>query len=411
MRSWRFHKENGEPDESPSIAEQIPEPHKEPGGDNTNPVAPRPVIKERHVDVNINVNGQNVADEHRNTYASEGTSSDTIYVPNESSPEWTESNSDATDLSREALESFNEEVNHSNYLVFNDLLQHDINLLSGNFRYARGSKFAMAGTEGFTSFISGAIDAVHAVISHITALFKTALFDGWRDFKRSELNFLCDASEFRVKRIYRLPYGDVSSVRIVTPQGMITPYPKTTLDSFACLDTLDMEEKSKNILAAADGILTNLHSDNSRFNAVVDDLRSDFLNRYDTDRAFDLTSKNFSDNSKDDEVLFQTQFKNMKEFQDTIELVSDKGNRYLQGVSSIHSRLEETEEIVTEICDVIKRKEVDVNVSRSQLDILSKAARAWAVLFDHYSVVINDVSRLDHNLTISVNRIIDTLHV
>lgn len=192
---------------------------------------------------------------------------------------------------------------------------------------------------------------------------------------------------------------------------MITPYPKTSQDSFACLDTIDMEEKSKNILAAADGILTNLRSDNSKFNAVVDDLRSDFLNRTDLDRAFDSTSKNFSNNKKDDEVLFQKQFRNMREFQETIELVADKGNRYLQGVSSIHSRLEETEEIVTEICDVIKRKEADVNISRSQVDILSKAARAWAVLFDHYSVVINDVSRLDHNLSISINRIIDALNV
>ena len=135
------------------------------------------------------------------------------------------------------------------------------------------------------------------------------------------------------------------------------------------------------------------------------------MNRTDLDRAFDSTSKNFSNNKKDDEVLFQKQFRNMREFQETIELVADKGNRYLQGVSSIHSRLEETEEIVTEICDVIKRKEVDVNISRSQVDILSKAARAWAVLFDHYSVVINDVSRLDHNLSISINRIIDALNV
>ena len=55
MRSWRFHTENGE-DEQPSIAEQIPEPRKEQGGDNTNPVAPRPEVKERHIDVNVNIN-------------------------------------------------------------------------------------------------------------------------------------------------------------------------------------------------------------------------------------------------------------------------------------------------------------------------------------------------------------------
>lgn len=409
MRSWRFHTENGE-DEQPSIAEQIPEPRKEQGGDNTNPVAPRPEVKERHIDVNVNINNKAV-DNKPDEYETEGTSSDTIAIPKDSAPEWTESNSASTDLSREALESFDEEVNHSNYLMFNNNLSTAVDLLTDNFRYARSGKFMLAGNESLFGFIGGAIDAVHAVISHITALFKTALFDGWRDFKRSELNFLCDSSEFRVKRIYRLPYENVANVRIVIPQGMITPYPKTSQDSFACLDTIDMEEKSKNILAAADGILTNLRSDNSKFNAVVDDLRSDFLNRTDLDRAFDSTSKNFSNNKKDDEVLFQKQFRNMREFQETIELVADKGNRYLQGVSSIHSRLEETEEIVTEICDVIKRKEADVNISRSQVDILSKAARAWAVLFDHYSVVINDVSRLDHNLSISINRIIDALNV
>ena len=166
-----------------------------------------------------------------------------------------------------------------------------------------------------------------------------------------------------------------------------------------------------NILAAADGVLTNLRSDNVTFSAVVDDLRSDFLNRNDTDAVFNTTSSNFGGGSRDDECLFQQQFKTVKEFQESVEAVADKGNRYLQGVSAIHSRLEETEEIIDEICDVVKRRDTDANISRSQLDILSKAARAWAVLFDHYSVVINDVSRLDHNLTLDLKRMIDTLHV
>lgn len=152
-------------------------------------------------------------------------------------------------------------------------------------------------------------------------------------------------------------------------------------------------------------------SDNVTFSAVVDDLRSDFLNRNDTDAVFNTTSSNFGGGSRDDECLFQQQFKTVKEFQESVESVADKGNRYLQGVSAIHSRLEETEEIIDEICDVIKRRDTDANISRSQLDILSKAARAWAVLFDHYSVVINDVSRLDHNLTLDLKRMIDTLHV
>ena len=111
MNSWRFQSDN-DTDEQPSIADQIPEPRKEQGGDNTNPVAPRPEIKEKHVDVNININGKNVVNEP-DVHASEGTSSDTVTVPNNSAPEWTESNSDATDLSRDALESFTEVVDRS----------------------------------------------------------------------------------------------------------------------------------------------------------------------------------------------------------------------------------------------------------------------------------------------------------
>jgi len=409
MNSWRFQSDN-DTDEQPSIADQIPEPRKEQGGDNTNPVAPRPEIKEKHVDVNININGKNVVNEP-DVHASEGTSSDTVTVPNNSAPEWTESNSDATDLSREALESFTEVVDRNNYQTLNCILSQDLDRLSGNFTYARNSKFLLVGNESFGEFISTAIDNIHAVVSHVTALFKTALFDGWRDFKRSELNFFCDSSEFRVNRLYRLPYETLANVRIPIPQGMSSVYPKTIKDSFDCLDTMNMEEKSKNILAAADGVLTNLRSDNVTFSAVVDDLRSDFLNRNDTDAVFNTTSSNFGGGSRDDECLFQQQFKTVKEFQESVESVADKGNRYLQGVSAIHSRLEETEEIIDEICDVIKRRDTDANISRSQLDILSKAARAWAVLFDHYSVVINDVSRLDHNLTLDLKRMIDTLHV
>lgn len=408
MYTWLF-------DDEPSIAEQIPEPRKEQGGDNTNPVAPRPVVKERHVDVNVNVNYPKGANEPPEKEP-EGVSSDTITVPDAAVPEWTESNSDATDLTREAMESydvvplFKEHVNHSNYGSFNAAL-HEISLMLGeNFAYCRNSKYLLIGNEGLVSFVGAAVDKVHDVVNHLLAIFKTALFDGWRDFKRSELNFYYDKAGFRVKRLFRLPYETCANVELYIPQGMTTPYSKTVEDSLKCLDVINMDEQSKNILKAAEGVLTNLRSGGTNFNSVVDDLRSDFLKHSDADRVFDIASRNFSDRDKSATSIFQKQFKTMQQFKDCVVKVADVGNRYLQGVASIHSRLEETEEVVSEICDIIERdNRKEIHISRSQIDILSKVARAWAVLFDHYAVIINDIQRLDHNLYLSLEHMIDTV--
>ena len=61
----------------------------------------------------------------------------------------------------------------------------------------------------------------------------------------------------------------------------------------------------------------------------------------------------------------------------------------------------EIEETVKEIADIVSTKDI----SRQQLDMLSKLARTWAVHFDRFATVINDVYRIDHNVTLDIVQI------
>jgi hypothetical protein len=63
--------------------------------------------------------------------------------------------------------------------------------------------------------------------------------------------------------------------------------------------------------------------------------------------------------------------------------------------------MEEIEETVKEIAENIDGKDL----TRQQLDMLSKIARAWGTHFDRFATVINDVYRIDHNVTLDIVQI------
>lgn len=62
--------------------------------------------------------------------------------------------------------------------------------------------------------------------------------------------------------------------------------------------------------------------------------------------------------------------------------------------------MEETEEIVGEIAKLVDVKHID----HKQLDQLSKIARVWAYNFDKFGTVINDIYRIDHNVTLNIKQ-------
>lgn len=151
-----------------------------------------------------------------------------------------------------------------------------------------------------------------------------------------------------------------------------------------------------------ENILTNLRSSNNKvFNDAIRDAYARYTNTSRLNSLFNDTEKYMTTKKVDMMKCSQAFPGKAAGFSEILDMLLDKGNSYLQSVAAIHSRLEEVEELVKEIAEYANR----VQLTRQQLDMLSKLARAWAVNFDRFATVINDVYRIDHNVTLDIVQI------
>lgn len=389
-------------DEHPEVADQIPAPHKE-------DVTPdREAEKEKKtfpndVVINCNVNTKPEDDENKPPVEvnPENSSSDTVNIENNTGEHWSEPHSDRTEDSAAAMEDFHisidEPVNHENYLAFSGDVKHILSSVAYAERLVRNDRRGIVGTEGIGGMMVNGLAGIVNIFGHIAYLAKTALFDGWRDFKRSELKAWSDSNIVTLHRLYNADYVRCSKCRTYLPQDMKSRYFITQKALFECLNTMDMLGRSQKMLKAAEKILQSSRAVNSTFTGAVKDVYREFANMNQVNFAFQATEKCFQKGAKD-EVTFDQAFDNMGEFKTVVSGAIDEGNSHLQAVASVFSRMKEVEEIVTELSTNVQ----NAKVSRSDLDTLAKIARTWAELFDKYAVVVNDVYRIDHNLTLNV---------
>jgi hypothetical protein len=378
------------------ILDRIPEPLKETTDADHYPAARQPHVYPKDVEVNINVNTKDLPDNKPTDADITDVSSDTITVPRTTEPEWTEPHAESAERSSEAMESF-----HAVTRLSYDDLAYEVSKLKYLSAPARRVVYndlhGVIGEESIGSFIINSVVGLQDTILHIVGLFRTALFDGWRDFKRSELTEYYQSNRMTMVRLLNASYFNCSEARAYIPIGMKGRYVKALESLTEFLDVLDMNERTKHMVTVAEKILENIRSNNNPFNMVEDDYKTEFADMNKINLAFNKTTRFFT-KSRETETTFGKVFDNMGEFKTVVNTLIDECNSHLQNVATIHSRLKETEEIVGEIVEKIDRKAI----TRQQLDLLSKIARTWAELFDKYALIINDVYRIDHNVTLDI---------
>jgi hypothetical protein len=155
------------------------------------------------------------------------------------------------------------------------------------------------------------------------------------------------------------------------------------------------------MLEVTDNILTNLRASNNKiFGDTIRDVYAQYVNTNRLDQLFKETEKHMT-TKKVDTMLCKDLFPRGAGFKEVVDALTSVGNSHLQSVASIHSRMTEVEETVKEIAEIVNTKEI----TRQQLDMLSKIARVWATYFDRFATVINDVYRIDHNVTLNIVQI------
>lgn len=388
--------------DTPSIADSIPEPLKEDGAINPPATKIHDNIP-KNVRVNVNVNTKDLPENKPADVGDVGVSSDTITNPEDHVREWTEPhNSSNMPDSDGALESWGMITRFNRYKYASALSGASLQLELA--ALAIYSDLHQAATENLGNFMFRGLTGVVNVLGHVLNLFRTALFDGWRDFKRSELTAYCQSNMATIAYMKRngQVFDQCSHLELYVPQGMVSNYSKTLTSMLNYLNELNMLEMSKQMLEVTDNILTNLRASNSKvFGDTIRDVYAQYVNTSRLDQLFSETEKHMT-TKKVDTMLCKDAFPDRGAgFKDIVETLTSVGNSHLQSVASIHSHMTEIEETVKEIADIVSTKDI----SRQQLDMLSKLARTWAVHFDRFATVINDIYRIDHNVTLDIVQI------
>lgn len=387
--------------DTPSIADSIPEPLKEDGDINPNATKIHDNVP-RNVKVNVNVNTKDLPENNKPAdIADSGVSSDTVTNPDDHVREWTEPSNGVGADSDGALESWGMVTRFNRHMYSDSLATIGLQLKPATL--AIYSDLHQAATENIGNFMFRGLTGVVNVLGHVLNLFRTGLFDGWRDFKRSELTAYCQSNVATLTYLKRngQAFDQCSNLALYIPQGMVGNYDKTLTAMLNYLTELNMLDMSKQMLEVTDNILTNLRASNNKvFGDTIRDVYARYVNTNRLDQLFKETEK-YMTTKKVDTMLCKDLFPRGAGFKEVVDTLTSIGNSHLQSVASIHSRMTEVEETVKEIAEIVNTKEI----TRQQLDMLSKIARVWATHFDRFATVINDIYRIDHNVTLNIVQI------
>lgn len=367
-------------DESPEILDNIS------GSKDTDNGLPDKKFPDQ-VEVNVNVNTKKIPKDD-GPEIDFGDSQDTIPYTHDDR-RYTEPGAEAE---RQVLD-------HYNFPEVNAQLKSTLTQLAQIRRIVENNRLGLVGLESFLSPVVNGFAGILNVIGHVVNLGKTGLFHGFRDFKRSELMDYTDSNFATMQRLYMAKYVDCMDLMCDRPEGLITTYAKALDAIFAFLDELDLAAKSKQMLEAGNLLLDSVRSQNSTFTTTVSDVYREYGNLSKINSLYSKVETCFSSSRNEaGQVPYRKLYNSQREFTDVVKSLLGKGNTHLRSVAGVFSRLEELEEVITELANTVN----EVNLSRSQLDVLSKIARAWAEQFDKFAVVVNDIYRIDHNVTLNV---------
>ena len=261
------------------------------------------------------------------------------------------------------------------------------------------------GMEGLSDLLKRALFGIVNIIGHVVKLFSTGLFYGWRDFKRSELQEYCDSNMMTVSEIMEEKnFAAYRKLQIECPRGMQGMYSPAVSSLLKYLNDLDMGARSKEICAMINDLVDDVRRSNLQVNAYVRRTNGSVLPKtLETDYTT-LSKKYFTSGSRDKDS-FEKLFDSVSEAKSIVNDVKD-ADSHLREVATVHDRLMDVNSAVN---DMITNHADKINAT--QVTDLVNLIRAIAFSFDRYSVVVNDLTRVGHNLVIDIRRMRDAVNL
>lgn len=259
------------------------------------------------------------------------------------------------------------------------------------------------GQEDFGNFVAKTILGLVNIIGHVVKLFYTGLFHGWRDFKRSELHAYVDSNAATMQVLYRCDYNILRNTNCDLPRGMKGTYRQGIEVLTKYLSTIGMYDRAKQFENMIGNIFDSVVFNKTPMSRYVNAINRDLVPR-ELEDNFKEVNKIFTDSSRD-KAKFSEVFDSMSDFKEVITRTLD-ADSYLREVASVHDRLMKINDIVNEL--VTKHSD---KITAAHVKDLVNIIRTIANCFETYSVVVNDLSRFNHNLTLVVKRLRTAAHL
>lgn len=252
----------------------------------------------------------------------------------------------------------------------------------------------IAGQEGF---IDNVFNGILNKLGGIVYLFKTALFDGWRDFKRTELKVYHDNRLSSLRSIYRIERGALDHLNLDHPRGMRGDYLSAIAALKAVFNVLNMSDTASKIIEVIDKLDSELYVNNPLFVSLVESTSRDYTKlERDINRAFDSASKIFTEGS-DDKAKFTALYGSNAGIEKVMDTILDMEDQF-QSVAGIYSKLEKIQNKVKTLSESAKR----VKLSSKEVNMLYDLIRIWGFMFEKFSLTINDLYRVNHNVYVNL---------
>jgi hypothetical protein len=255
-----------------------------------------------------------------------------------------------------------------------------------------------------------------AILNKVTGLiflFKTALFHGWRDFKRSELTVYTDNHTFDCQAVYHAKESEFAGMTLEHPRGMFGSYKDAIASAKELLNVLDINRRTELIKDTAKKISRAAFSSDANFYSVVEVSAKEFSKiEKDVLAAYQKTEKYFTDKRKDTDK-FENLYGNKDGIKEVVNMVTDL-DTVLRSVAGIADTLEYVESCVGDMVTALKINEKnlggkDLAFHKKQLDVLAGLVRSWGIIFEKFSIIVNDIYRVNHNVYINMKVMRDKL--
>ena len=267
------------------------------------------------------------------------------------------------------------------------------------YNYLSKLDFNSIATESFGSSIVRFLTGILNILAKIINNIKTSLLSGFKDLKRTELQYYIDENKFSINRILSVRYDLIANLSVPIPLGMISPYKVTTEKINTCINNLDMMNRMVGTLDSINNLVNSLLAGSS---ITIENNTLNMGELTAIENAFKNESKCFSISKRNSETEFSKVFLSDHCLKDTFTLL-DQATKEEYNATKVYAILETIYQKFEQIIALVSSE--GATLTKNDLLLLSAQTTTLAKIFDIYGVTMQDLQRVEHNFIFVMKQI------